>query len=197
MNGEDLSPDHGAPLRIVAPGYLGARWVKWVDTIVISPTESPNFYQQRDYKILPPHVRCLLPIFFEIHYLQVDTKQAAHLLWSKYPAMTTLPLNSVVSTAYKSSIDTLFVKGYALPGPSGNVTAVEVSINDGQTWDKTNIIYQEGKFSWTIWEGNISCSAQSGTVYSRATDSSGHVQPKMGQWNLRGVAFNGWGKAGW
>ena len=168
---------------------------------MISSTESPNFYQQRDYKILPPDVRCSFYILILCgvltHCFQIETKEAAQLLWSKYPAMTALPLNSVVGTAYKLSTDTLFVKGYALPGPSGNVTAVEVSINDGQTWEKTKIIYQEGNFSWTIWEGNIPCSAESGTVYSRATDSSGHVQPKVGQWNLRGVAFNGWGKADW
>lgn len=111
--------------------------------------------------------------------------------------MTLLPLNSVVCTAYKPSSTTLYVKGYALPGPTGNINTVEVSVNGGQSWEKVNITYQEGKWSWTIWEGEVSCTEETGCVYSRAIDASGYVQPKEGQWNLRGVAFNGWGTAEW
>ncbi|KAJ7178631.1 Oxidoreductase, molybdopterin-binding domain-containing protein [Mycena crocata] len=188
MNDEALSADHGGPLRVVVPGYLGARWVKWVDTIILSSVESPNYYQQRDYKILPP---------------EVDSKAKALTLWPKYPSMTALPLNSVVgsvsTTRLPSGLHSLYVKGYALPGaPScGNVSAVEVSVDDGATWAPAAITYQQGKWSWTLWEATIDGVSASGTVYSRARDVTGNVQEREGAWNLRGVAFNAWGVATW
>ncbi|KAF9048406.1 Oxidoreductase, molybdopterin-binding domain-containing protein [Panaeolus papilionaceus] len=182
MNDQPLSPDHGGPLRVVVPGYLGARWVKWVDNIIISAEESPNFYQQRDYKILPP---------------TVENKVDALPLWSKYPCMTALPLNSVVGVVHPSDENKLFVKGYALPGPRGNVKRVEISLDDGDTWQDTNITYQEGSWSWTIWEAEVDCNASSGTVYSRAIDVEGNIQPRQGVWNMRGVAYNGWGVREW
>ncbi|KAJ7274561.1 Oxidoreductase, molybdopterin-binding domain-containing protein [Mycena haematopus] len=176
MNDETLSPDHGGPLRVVVPGFLGARWVK-----------IPNYYQQRDYKVLPS---------------EVDSQAQALPLWSKYPSMTALPLNSVVASVIATPIPSsplfsIYVKGYALPGEEGNVSAVEASVDDGASWTPATITYRKGKWSWTLWEVSIDKVSQTGTVYSRAKDEIGNVQQREGSWNLRGVAFNAWGMKRW
>lgn len=182
MNNNPLPADHGGPLRVVVPGYLGARWVKWVDSILISPIESPNFYQQRDYKVLPA---------------EVETPEAAKEQWKKYPPLTALPINSVVASILKTSNSSILVKGYAVPGLLGNVDAVEVTVDDGKTWHPAKITYQEGKWSWTLWEACLENVGESGTVKTRAVDTNGVCQPKEGQWNFRGVAYNPWGVKGW
>ncbi|KIY68838.1 molybdopterin binding oxidoreductase [Cylindrobasidium torrendii FP15055 ss-10] len=184
MNGEPLPSERGGPLRVVVPGVLGARWVKWLDTIIISSAESPNFYQQRDYKVLPP---------------TVENKQAAIPLWSKYPAMTALPLNSVVATAIHDDKDgSLYVKGYATPSDF-NVAGVDVSVDDGETWAPAKITYQEGRWSWALWEANLNVhgSMEHRVVYSRARDTQGNLQKRVCDWNMRGVAYSAWGWKEW
>jgi sulfite oxidase len=193
MNGEPLTADHGGPVRVVAPGFLGARWVKWVDLITLSPDESQSFYQQFDYKILPP---------------TVSSKEEALPLWRKYPSMTQMPLNSViasiapihdVSTGSKAPIK-LHVTGYAIKGSAGPVVEVEVSSDLGESWCKATITYQEGKWSWTLWELTLTIdesATKHRTLYSRARDADGNVQTKDAHWNIRGVAYNAWGRGKW
>lgn len=60
MNGKPLTRDHGYPVRVVVPGYIGARSVKYLKTITIQDHESQAYFQQKDYKILPAHVSFLL-----------------------------------------------------------------------------------------------------------------------------------------
>ncbi|TGZ77134.1 molybdopterin binding oxidoreductase [Ascodesmis nigricans] len=202
MNSSPLTVAHGFPLRIVIPGILGARWTKWLTHLRISPTESPNFYQQRDYKILPPHVR---------------SKPAALKYWPLIPALQHLPVNSIVATpSSNSTIPTthpLIVSGYALPsGDDGPVVNVDISLDGGRYWKQADIIFpsaserasdpQKYKWCWAIWRCEVDISelrgawkaygdgSRRGRILSRARDMEGNVQDDTVPWNFRGVAYN-------
>lgn len=198
MNGQNLSPQKGYPVRLIAPGIYGCRSVKWLDRITVQKTESCNFYQQRDYKILPPEA--------------VDSSSAAP-YWNITPSMTETAINSIIATPQGGDIVTLppagtiEVRGYAVPqGAQGPVVRVEVSADDGQTWTDAELLKSPssgaGKWCWALWRASIPVpvgkekgSSLEVSLFSRATDSGGNTQPPVSQWNLRGVGYNGYGRA--
>ena len=49
MNGEPLSPDHGAPVRLVVPGWYGCTHIKWVDAITWVGADEPATAQMREF----------------------------------------------------------------------------------------------------------------------------------------------------
>lgn len=195
MNGQTLSPDHGYPLRVVVPGVTGARWVKWVDQITVASEESPNFYQQRDYRILPPHV---------------ETAEQARPYWPKIASIQSLPVNSIIASVVSdvaSPEDKILVKGYAMGagGLDGQIANVQVSADDGTTWQDARITYQEGKWSWTLWACSLDIAeaktilpkGQELKLLCRAQDAKGEMQQRECAWNFRGVAFNAYGTGVW
>lgn len=42
MNGEPLNPDHGFPLRLICPGMIGAKSVKWLSRVLVLDTDTPS-----------------------------------------------------------------------------------------------------------------------------------------------------------
>lgn len=93
---------------------------------------------------------------------------------------------------------TLYVRGYAVGGRAGQVRRVFVTIDEGKSWRPANITYQEGRWSWTLWEAAVSLPAGKteyhGRVLSRAEDEKGNSQSPDTSWNLRGVAYSGYGE---
>ena len=96
-----------------------------------------------------------------------------------------------------TSKSSIYVKGFAVPGPSGRVSAVEVTTDGGKTWHHTCVTNSPSKWSWTLWEAELQDVGESGVVYSRARDEKGGLQPRDGTWNFRGVAYNSWGVGKW
>jgi sulfite oxidase len=128
--------------------------------------------------------------------------------WDKVPALMSNVLNSAIASVNLSSTSGSSGEteregraiGYAVGGAQGGqVERVEISLDAGRTWTEAQIRYKEGKWSWVIWEASFRVRTPGGPdkaleVWSRATDASGVVQLPECDWNLRGVAYNGYGK---
>ncbi len=56
MKGEPFSAAHGFPLRVIIPGYIGARSVKWLVGIHVQDSPSQNYYQTHAYKLFPDFI---------------------------------------------------------------------------------------------------------------------------------------------
>eukprot|EP00250_Pteridium_aquilinum_P021635 c25184_g2_i1 orf=2-1099(-) len=56
MNGKLLEPDHGFPVRMIIPGHIGGRMVKWLKRIIVTSKESDSYYHYKDNRVLPSHV---------------------------------------------------------------------------------------------------------------------------------------------
>jgi sulfite oxidase len=140
--------------------------------------------------------------------------------WSKVPAMQNLPCNSVVTSVKRlrsSSAEELPLKACGYAYSDCPIERVDVSVDGGSTWTQCEITYQQGKWSWALWECTVDLMSDeenvndmalaydvaggSGrgklkvTVLSRATDSAGRVQELTYPWNLRGVGYCGAGEA--
>ncbi|KAI0131534.1 molybdopterin binding oxidoreductase [Daldinia grandis] len=189
-NGKPLSVRHGHPVRIIAPGLVGARAVKWLDRITVQKEESQNHYMQRDYKALPP---------------QATGSASAGKYWSVTPAVQEMPANSVISsprtgdTVKRDNGGKVELYGYALPsGDGGPIVKVEVSTDGAHTWTEARLEHddEEGKWSWKFWRAKVLVPpGQSRVIFSRATDASGQTQPDLPACNFRGVCYNGYGEA--
>lgn len=176
MNGQPLNADHGAPLRGVVPGYIGARSVKWLGKIVVSDRPSPNHYVATAYKLV---------------------QEGTPLEWDEGGPIYRFPLNSVIcQPAADSKVSTgkLAVAGYAYPSgrPGTTVAKVEVSSDEGRTWTTAKITSPIRERCWVLWKADVKVSSSASELIVRATDSRGDTQPENAEWNMKGYMFNGW-----
>lgn len=118
MNGDVLNAKHGFPCRLVAPGIIGARSVKWLERIVLRDRPSDNFYMTRDYKILPPEA----------------TPETKEEYLKKVEPLMELPLNSEIcdpangTTVQLEGENSIRVRGYALGSHGTPIRSVNIGL---------------------------------------------------------------------
>jgi len=172
MNGVDLPPAHGFPLRAVVAGWYGMASVKWLTRLLVADTPFQGFWQTAEYAYFE-QVRGL-PVLRPITELQVKSLIAQ-------------PRAGDMVTAGS----TLRIHGAAWTGES-EITRVEVSADAGRTWTDARLQGRAQRYVWRLWEHNWRVPNQPGriTLMSRATDARSRVQPAAHDANRRNYMVN-------
>jgi sulfite oxidase len=179
MNGQPLPTVHGAPLRVVVPGYIGARSVKWLSRITVQGKPSENYFQAKAYRLFPP----------SFNKDNVD--------WEKGLMLGEAPVSSVIlSPEEKATVAAgkVTVRGWSLAGGNRSVARVDVSADGGETWTVADFVKGEGAFVWRLWEAHLDLAPGPHEIVCRAWDTAAQTQPDTAAqvWNFKGYANNSW-----
>jgi sulfite oxidase len=179
MNGEPLPVVHGAPLRVVVPGYVGARSVKWLSRITVQDKPSDNYFQAKAYRLFPA----------SFNKDNVD--------WDKGLMLGEAPVSSVIlSPVDKSAVSAgkITVRGWSLAGGTRSVARVDVSADAGETWTVADFVKGDGAFIWRLWEAILDLKPGAHEIICRAWDTAAQTQPDRAAqvWNFKGYANNSW-----
>lgn len=171
MNGRPLEPQHGAPLRLVVPGWYGMTNVKWLRSIE-AVTKPFDGYQQ--------------VVAYRVQKSEDDPGEPAKLI--KVRALMVPPGFADFSSDSRT-VDAGPVKifGRAWSGV-GPIARVEVGV-DGE-WQKAELGPELGPFAWRSWSWNWHAEAGEHILSCRATDSEGNTQPLEPFWNVQGMTNN-------
>jgi sulfite oxidase len=179
MNGKPLARPHGAPVRLLVPGYAGARSVKWLTGIQLRNDPSESVYQQRDYKLFPP-------------WMSQETVD-----YARGSIIYEMPLNSAICTPAAGeglAPGTCAMRGYAIAG-GRTIARVDVSTDGGREWQGARIVEQTaGPWAWSFWAADVELSPGEHELAVRAWDSAGQTQPARPDdvWNFKGYLCACW-----
>ncbi len=158
MNGEPLTQAHGAPVRLIVPGWYAVAWVKWLSRIELHDRRFMGRFMGRDY--------------VTIRGEQVGDK----VVWRE-TSVSRLNPKSIIAEVVRKKDHMLRVSGAAWTDLTG-VKAVEVQVDAGAWMPAELEKKDDGTYSWTFFHFDWK-DAKPGehTLVSRAIDNAGRTQP--------------------
>jgi DMSO/TMAO reductase YedYZ molybdopterin-dependent catalytic subunit len=165
MNGSPIPLLHGGPLRLLTPGWFGMASTKWLTHVHARPAVSDNFFMATSYRF-------------------ADGSPVERL---RVKSLITAPLADE-----RLSVGTVQVRGQAWSGlGAGGIRSVELSLDDGETWQPARLTGKELPYAWRSFESEVRITSPGPQrLLARATDRSGAVQPRSAEANPGGFANN-------
>lgn len=178
LNGAPIPLLHGGPLRVIAPGYPGSAWQKWIARIEIRDREHDGERMTGQHYRMPR--RALRP--------GEPTEGVA------FDVITDMPVRAIVTfpaDGFETQADrALSIRGHAWSGHVP-VDYADVSINGGETWHRATLAPIRDRFAWRRFAIVLMPPPGRLDILARATDVAGHSQPlRSVPWNPRGYCNN-------
>jgi DMSO/TMAO reductase YedYZ molybdopterin-dependent catalytic subunit len=174
MNGHPLPPQHGAPLRLVVPGWYGMAHVKWLTRITVLDRPFEGYQNDMSYRIKVEADERGRPV--------TRIQPRALVRPPGFPDFQTR--TRIVETG------THRLTGRAWSGVAP-VERVEVSVDGGATWAEAVLGPVGDPFEWRSWEWTwVADEPGRFELCARATDSAGNAQPVEQRWNRQAMANN-------
>ena len=149
MNGADLPAAHGAPLRLIVPGWYGMASVKWLARLRLLERAFDGFFQARRYIVGDRPLREIAP-----------------------RAIITRPLEG-----QRLEPRAFVAAGYVWSG-RGDVERVEVSDDAGTSWHAATLGAAVSRYAWREWQAEVTPRAKGLlTLHARAITTAGNAQP--------------------
>jgi DMSO/TMAO reductase YedYZ molybdopterin-dependent catalytic subunit len=178
MNGEQLPLVNGFPLRLIVPGWYSTYWVKMLNDIEVLEAPDENYWMKTAYRI-------------------PDTPHAS--VKPGESGFKTVPINRMVPRSFFTNVTNATsvksaaavpVRGIAFGGDCG-VSQVELTADGGNSWQKTALGPDEGKYSFRQWSTQITAPPPGKLALEvRCTNSKGEIQPAEPNWNGAGFMRN-------
>jgi DMSO/TMAO reductase YedYZ molybdopterin-dependent catalytic subunit len=173
MNGAQLPPQHGFPLRLVVPGWYGMTNVKWLERIELVDTPFAGYQNSWSYRLRQAEDEEGVPL---------DRMQPRSLM-----APPGVP--DFMTRDRTVAAGEVVLEGRAWSGLAP-VDRVEVSTDGGDTWTPAELEPAGEPWAWRGWSFRWNAEPGEHVLCCRARDETGNEQPREPPWNLGGYANN-------
>ena len=180
MNGAAIPHIHGAPLRVITPGWPGSLSQKWLNRLWVRDRPHDGAGMGGTSYRLP--VRPIVP--------------GSENNGADFADMASMPVRSILSSHGHGARLAAGTRALDLAGAAwaGDLIAqaVHASVDFGATWQPMNLAAPANRHAWQRWTGRIALPTDGYyEIWTRATDSTGRMQPHAAaNWNPQGYGAN-------
>jgi sulfite oxidase len=176
MNGQPLPDIHGAPARLIVPGWDGTSSVKWVVRITAAAQQTAGFFMNPGYR-----------------YPKYALEPGSAPKPAELEVIEGMPVKSTITAPEdraKVPLGPVTIRGFAWAGENA-IDRVDVSTDGGSRWTPAVLTGAKLPFAWRLWRFDWKPAEQGYySILSRATDTAGRVQPIVSAWNPSGYLWN-------